>query len=247
MESPLQIKRSMGIQRAKDDRIDAIKIAEYARKNHLSIRKWEKPRKCVEELATLYSIRRRLLKVKKVLRSSLPTETYFLSTSDRLSRLSYINQTLNAINDDLEKVEQAAAELIKSDKRLDTLRTLIMSVPRIGEVTAAQIIIHTNEFKGFASPKSFASFCGVAPFPWKSGTNIIKRTRVSHFARKELKALLHMAAVGFARNPVGTLGRYYTRKVNKGKNKMSILNAISNKLIHRIFSCVRNNAIYEDN
>jgi transposase len=40
---------------------------------------------------------------------------------------------------------------------------------------------------------------------------------------------------------------YYQRKVQEGKNKMSILNAIRNKLILRIFACVNQNKLYEKN
>jgi hypothetical protein len=38
---------------------------------------------------------------------------------------------------------------------------------------------------------------------------------------------------------------YYQRKVAEGKNKMLVLNAVRNKLIHRIFACVKQNRKYE--
>jgi hypothetical protein len=37
------------------------------------------------------------------------------------------------------------------------------------------------------------------------------------------------------------------RKVNQGKNKMLVLNAIRNKLIHRIFAVVRDGIPYQKN
>ncbi|HET9825486.1 MAG TPA: IS110 family transposase, partial [Chitinophagaceae bacterium] len=37
---------------------------------------------------------------------------------------------------------------------------------------------------------------------------------------------------------------YYERKVNEGKNKMSVINAVRNKLIHRIFAVVRDKRNY---
>lgn len=42
------------------------------------------------------------------------------------------------------------------------------------------------------------------------------------------------------------LKNYYERKVAEGKNKMAIINAIRNKLIHRIFACVKQNREYEN-
>ena len=38
---------------------------------------------------------------------------------------------------------------------------------------------------------------------------------------------------------------YYKRKVAEGKNKMSVLNAVRNKLIRRIFACVKNKRMYQ--
>lgn len=45
----------------------------------------------------------------------------------------------------------------------------------------------------------------------------------------------------------GELATYYHRKVEEGKNKMSVINAVRNKLIHRVFACVRENRKYEKN
>lgn len=42
--------------------------------------------------------------------------------------------------------------------------------------------------------------------------------------------------------------QYYERKVNQEKkNKMSVINAVRNKLILRIFACVNHNSLYQNN
>lgn len=38
---------------------------------------------------------------------------------------------------------------------------------------------------------------------------------------------------------------YYLRKVADGKNKMSVINAVRNKLVLRMFAVIRHNRIYE--
>ena len=40
---------------------------------------------------------------------------------------------------------------------------------------------------------------------------------------------------------------YYIRKVEEGKNKMSVINAIRNKLVHRIFAMVKDQKLYDFN
>jgi transposase len=42
----------------------------------------------------------------------------------------------------------------------------------------------------------------------------------------------------------GEMKAYFDRKVKEGKNKMSILNAVSNKLLQRIFACVRDGRLF---
>lgn len=45
----------------------------------------------------------------------------------------------------------------------------------------------------------------------------------------------------------GELQVYYQRKVKEGKNRMLILNAVRNKLIHRVYAVVRRNEKYDKN
>ena len=40
---------------------------------------------------------------------------------------------------------------------------------------------------------------------------------------------------------------YFERKVAEGKNKMSVFNAVRNKLIHRVFAVIRDECNYENN
>jgi transposase len=37
----------------------------------------------------------------------------------------------------------------------------------------------------------------------------------------------------------GEMANYYHRKVEQGKNKMLVLNAVRNKIIHRVFAYIR--------
>jgi hypothetical protein len=86
----------------------------------------------------------------------------------------------------------------------------------------------------------------VVPFEHTSGTSVRGRNRVSHIANKSMKSLLHLAALSTLNTP-GEIQDYYNRKITEGKNKMSIINAIRNKLILRIFACIKQNREYENN
>jgi transposase len=62
----------------------------------------------------------------------------------------------------------------------------------------------------------------------------------------KLKKLLHFCAMSALQNDP-EMKAYFERKLLEGKNKMSIINAIRNKLIHRVFAVVRDNRMHEDN
>ncbi len=72
------------------------------------------------------------------------------------------------------------------------------------------------------------------------------KTRVSQHARMRLKSLFHLGAMSAVRMK-GELQEYYQRKVGEGKNKMSALNAVRNKLIHRFCSVVHRGQKYDKN
>jgi transposase len=59
-----------------------------------------------------------------------------------------------------------------------------------------------------------------------------------------LKKLLHMAALS-AIQCKGEMKDYYSRKVDEGKNRMSVINAVRNKLITRVFVCINQNRDYK--
>nr|WP_250773258.1 transposase [Dyadobacter sp. MSC1_007] len=246
-ESSLRIKKSIGIQRGKNDAIDALRIARYACNNFNSLHFRTIPRQCIADLKGLTAVRKRLLKTRKLLSQSKKMEDYYLhEESDLICTKLYAN-TLTAIKEDLTTVERKILKVIEADEQLARMIRIITSVPRIGKVTAVQIVIATNEFQWIACPKKFASYCGVAPFQLKSGTSLNSRAKVSGLANRELKSLIHMAAIGYAKKSrTDFLAKYYRRKIEEGKRPMSVLNAVRNKLIHRIFSCIKTGTTFVD-
>jgi hypothetical protein len=65
----------------------------------------------------------------------------------------------------------------------------------------------------------------------------IGRTKTSKLANKRIKALLTMCAgTAIQYNP--EMKQYYENRIQKGKNNMSTLNIIRNKLLSRIFAVI---------
>lgn len=126
------------------------------------------------------------------------------------------------------------------------LTRLVTSVEGVGIVTCCELLVRTNEFTAFSNAKKIACTAGVAPYEHTSGTSIRGKTRVSHKAHKGLKTLLHLCALASI-SMEGQMRKYFDRKVAEGKPKMLVINAIRNKLLHRIFAVVRDDVMYEKN
>lgn len=243
VERALQIKQSSGLVRGKSDVLDASRIALYAYKNERDCRLWEPERSQIILLKTLITTRNRLIKIQKQLSVPLKEAKGFMDKTSLKVNDSLTEKPLKSIEDAIIKAEKQMMELIKSDENLKRLFSLVKSVDGVGPIVAVNIIAKTNEFKNYNEARKFACFSGIAPFPHSSGSSIRGRTRVSHMANKPMKTLMHLAAMA-AINTKGEIGAYYKRKLQEGKNKMSIVNAIRNKIIARIFAVVKRNEPY---
>lgn len=245
LENATQIKLSGGLIRGKSDRLDACRIATYAYREKDSLRLWKAPRQVVTTLKHLSALRNRLINAKKSF--SVPANE--LKSFDRQAAkltTSLTKNTLKQIDKDLKAVEAKMREIIQEDPTLKRLFSITTSVGGIGPITAIAIIITTNEFQNIQKAPQYACYAGVAPFEHSSGTSVKGRTRVSHKANKHVKTLLHLAALTAIRYNM-EIKHYYDRKVEEGKNKMLVINAVRNKLIHRIFACIGQNRHYEKN
>lgn len=151
---------------------------------------------------------------------------------------------LKGIYADLESVEKQIRNLIEEDKRLKELFDWITSIPGIGNATATELLVATDEFIAINDAKKLACHAGIDPFGYCSGSSVRDRTSVSQHARKRLKLLFHLAAKS-AIQVKGELQDYYQRKTTEGKNKMLVLNAVRNKLIHRVCSVVHRGQKYD--
>lgn len=238
VETPVAILRSMGLQRGKNDKVDAKRIAIYAMKNNERAKLWEAPRKEIAQLRQLLNVRESLIKGLRLLKQ--PIHEYEETGNEKLS-LQVKALTRNAVRGmekDIEKIEQTIDELVKNDEKLSRLFGLLMSIPGIGKITSAELICFTNEFKTYTEARQLACYCGVVPFEHTSGISIKGKGRVSNMANKTLKTKLHLCAM-IAIQHDAQLKKYYERKVGEGKNKMSVINAVRNKLVHRIAAVVR--------
>lgn len=242
--TPSDIKNSNGLQRGKNDQIDALRIAQYAYRFKDKARLVQPNEVERLELQQLLSQRELLIKDRgkyaaqvKDYENRIGKEAYALI---RKMNRKLITQLDKAIDEIEKKLEQMIADIPEMKHQYELLKT----ITGVGKVLAQTLVIFTNGFSRFDNARALACHAGVAPFEYRSGSSIRGKNRVSYRSNKRLKSLLHMAAISSIKNK-GELRTYYERKVAEGKNKMSVINAIRNKIIHRVFAVLKRNTEYK--
>jgi transposase len=245
MEMSFQIIRSMGIQRGKNDKIDACRIALYAYKHAEDAKLYQPPRIVVEQLRLLLMQRDKLVQTKMQLLQTVQEMDRFDPHLAAKAK-SNIKRTLRSMEKDIEAIDLQMNELVASDSQLKKWASLCQSVPGVGRITSLYLICFTNEFSRFNNSRQLACYCGVVPFEYTSGKSIRGKPRVHHMANKTLKRLLHLGALASSVY-YDEFRLYKERKLQEGKSKMLILNNIRNKMIHRVCAVVQRQTPYEKN
>jgi len=241
---PLDIQQSMGIKRVKNDKVDALRIAQYARTFHEKARLFTAQNLKLDKLKHLLTRRQHLVRSRARHKAHITDLNRYMDRQvqvefDRMDkRLIKLEDKLVTHVDTLIMVE------IKADEQAARQYELLRTIPGIGPQLAAHLVAITEGFTRFNTPRQLSCHAGVAPFERTSGSSVRGRTQVSHQANKTLKTLLHMSALVSVREP-GELRQYYERKRAEGKKPILVVNAVRNKLVHRICAVIRNNKPYE--
>lgn len=239
----LVIKRSLGIARGKDDRADAKRIALYGYRVRDEVKPYRVRGEALESLKRLMSMRRKLVSQRAGHKSTLGEQQRVLDREADNVLFEVQQELIDVLDVQISHIEKEIEKIIDQDPGLRNLYRLLVGIRGIGPVTARFLIVYTVGFTAFKTWRKFSSYCGTAPFPHTPGTSVRGRTKVSHLANKEGKTLLNMCAVSAIRyNP--EMKAYYERRTEEGKNKMSTLNIIRNKLPARAFAVVARGTPY---
>jgi transposase len=239
---PLHLKKSIGLSRGKNDKIDSHRIAAFLEVNQKKLTVYRPQSPAIKQLQLWLGARNTRIKLKKQTQQS--EEVYAFTDTDTDSLKQMNQQIIAMLEEQIKKIEKQIQQLIGSIPELSVPFKLITSIQGVGNVLAWHLLVRTNGFTTIDSARKMACYAGVAPFEYSSGTSIRGKAKVSHFADKGLKTLLHLAAMSAIRL-TGDLKNYYQRKVQEGKSKMSVINAVRNKIIHRIYAVLKRQTPYQ--
>ena len=241
-ENALQISKSLGLIRGKNDKADSIRICRYAFEKRDSIKPSALTKPSINKLKTLLSRRDLFLRQKLSLEKSLK-EKEQVTDPDFYQEMCVDNEKLiKKYLELIKKIEHQVKELIQNDEQMQTNDKLARSIVGIGPIISAFLIATTHNYERFSNARQYACYCGVAPFPNQSGKRFGK-TRVSQMANKRMKSLLSngiLSAIRYDRE----IAVYHKRKRAEGKEKGVVYNAIKNKIIQRVFAVIKRQTPY---
>ena len=245
LADPYTIKHSQGITRGKDDKIDAERIALYASRNFADRVEYQVDENYFRALEYLQNEKESYINERAKYKGQLKDQESFYSKALFEDKKKRMLRAITILDKNIKEIDNKILKLIKENPEINRQYTLATTVKGVGPQTAIDTIIATRGFVKFQSARAFTCHAGCAPFEYKSGISVHSKKKVSMRADKNLKKRYHMAALSAVR-ATGELQTYFIRKVSEGKSKMSVLNAIRAKLIHRVFAVALKNRKYEN-
>ena len=229
--NPRQVRdyaRALGIL-AKTDEIDARVLARFGEQVQPRCLLGSAPE--LAELQQLVDRRRQLIDLRTA-------ETNRLEQSTSKTASKSIQQVLNVLKKQIEHFEAEIARLVESNDDWKRKAEVLLSVPGVGDTTAAALIADLPEL-GQLNRCQIAALVGLAPFNHDSGK--LKGQRAIWGGRSAIRSSLYMAALSAMRcNPV--LKSFSQRLTAKGKKFKVRITACMRKLLVILNTLVKNNA-----
>lgn len=144
----------------------------------------------------------------------------------------------------LKQLRTARDELLTQVEALveaHPLHEVLTSMPAVGVRTEAQIITEVAG-KEFKTAGHLASYAGLAPVTWRSGTSI-RGDHPSKKGNKALKRAFFLSAFAALKDPPSRA--YYDRKRAEGKRHNQALIALARRRCDVLFAMLRDGTFYE--
>jgi transposase len=117
--------------------------------------------------------------------------------------IAFLTEHIDALQTEIE-------QLLRSDSDWAAATHMLLSIPGIGPITAAWLMVATLNFTTCQTVEQLVAFAGLAPYPRQSGTTLRRTRGVGRGGHVRLRSALYMAAISSIHsNP--TIRRFYAR------------------------------------
>ena len=221
-------------QHAKNDRIDAHVIRQYA--------EMTQPKLCAQQSDSAIQLDA-LIKRRDQLVKQRVAEKHHLEAATHPDSIRSIKKFIKVFDKEIELIETKIKKLIETDQSLKKQMKRLTQVTGIGDITAATLLALLLEL-GRLSNKQICALVGVAPFCKDSG--MMKGHRAIWGGRALIRSTLYMATLSAVHHnkPIKI---FYQRLIANGKLKKVALVACMRKLLTILNSMTKNNTEWNPN
>jgi len=139
----------------------------------------------------------------------------------------------NDFNNKIDPINKQISTIIKE------LNPKMLSIPGLGEISAATILSEYGDIKNFSTPNKMLAFAGLDPSINQSGTLEYNGKMVKHGSGHLRYAIMNIAMAILRYSP--TFYDYYLKKRSEGKCHRVALSHVCKKLIRVVYSLEKNN------
>ena len=141
--------------------------------------------------------------------------------------------TINHFDEKIDPIDKQISTIIKE------LNPKMLTIPGLGEISAATILSEYGDIKNFSSPNKMLAFAGLEPSIIQSGTLQNNGKMVKHGSGHLRYSIMNIAMSILRYSP--TFYDYYLKKRSEGKCHRVALSHVCKKLIRVIYSLEKYN------
>lgn len=238
--NPAKIKHyaSSKLRRNKTDKADAQLIAEYCRRENPIM--WSPPPASFKDLQALVRHLEDLQVTRQQEVNRLASGVQNTIVIDSLRSL------LVYLDEQIKQTKKAIQNHIDQYEGLKRMRELLVTIPGIGELTAAKLLGEIRNILDFENARQLAAYAGLTPRNFFSGTSVHKKSRLSKTGNANLRRILYMPAiVAKHHNPI--IRSFCERLSLSGLKPMEVIGAAMRKLLHIVFGILKSGRPFDPN
>jgi transposase len=229
------------MRRAKTDPIDTALLADYAQ--HMSFEAWCAPRPqilalraCSRRLVALTRLRTQAKNQLHALQATASTPAFIIEDA----RLS-----VTQLDAQIAALQANTLAMIAADESLQATFELLLSITGVGAKSAIQLMGELLVLDTSMRAKQWVAMAGLDPRPYKSGSSVDKRPRISKVGNRYLRSALYMPALSASRH-VPEVKAYYQHLIeDRHLRKIQAVCAVMRKLLHAIHGMLKTGECFD--
>jgi transposase len=148
------------------------------------------------------------------------------------------------LDEQIDALVKTIRDHIDGDESMKDKRTMLESIPGVGERTIAVLLAFYSNFERFSNARQAVAFAGLDPRQYESGSSVKGKPRLSKIGHAFLRKALYMPAmVTLYKTAWGKLFR--DRLSAAGKPPKLIIGAMMRKLVHVAYGVLKSGKSFD--